>query len=168
MRKSDKSDLRGDTGTPGSTEANQLKKNALTRRERYAGTGSGVPVRPSRALQAYAALIKSVCKVTAIKIFEFFCALWLERNRVAGIPSRSSCRMRPRGLGAQMIIDLDSWEAGYADGRLGCGAACPEHHDEVSYSSGYREGRATRAGARMKPPRLRRLQRFKGAFDPVG
>ena len=47
-------------------------------------------------------------------------------------------------------------------------AACPEHHDEVSYSSGYREGRATRAGARMKPPRLRRLQRFKGAFDPVG
>jgi hypothetical protein len=67
-----------------------------------------------------------------------------------------------------MIIDLDSWEAGYADGRLGCGAACPEHHDEVSYSSGYREGRATRAGTRMKPPRLRRLQRFKGAFDPVG
>jgi len=57
---------------------------------------------------------------------------------------------------------------GYADGRLGCGPACPEHHDEVSYSSGYREGRATRAGARMKPPRLRRLQRFKGAFDPVG
>jgi len=76
--------------------------------------------------------------------------------------------MRPRGLGAHMIIDLDSWEAGYADGRLVCGPACPEHHDEVSYSSGYREGRATRAGARMKPPRLRRLQRFKGAFDPVG
>ena len=67
-----------------------------------------------------------------------------------------------------MIIDLDSWEAGYADGRLGCGPACPEHHDEVSYSSGYREGRATRAGARMKPPRLRRLQLFKGTFDPVG
>ena len=72
------------------------------------------------------------------------------------------------GAGARMIIDLDSWEAGYADGRLGCGPACPEHHDEVSYSSGYREGRATRAGTRMKPPRLRRLQRFKGAFDPVG
>ncbi len=46
-----------------------------------------------------------------------------------------------------MIIDLDSWEAGYADGRLGCGAACPENHDEVSYSSGYREG-AQRAPAR--------------------
>jgi hypothetical protein len=99
---------------------------------------------------------------------EFFCALWLERNRAAGIPSRSLCLNASSGTGAQMIIDLDSWEAGYADGRLGCGPACPEHHDEVSYSSGYREGRATRAGARMKPPRLRRLQRFKGAFDPVG
>ena len=85
------------------------------------------------------------------------------RNSVAVIVSYACS-----GTGAQMIIDLDSWEAGYADGRLGCGPACPENHDEVSYSSGYREGRATRAGARMKPPRLRRLQRFKGAFDPVG
>jgi hypothetical protein len=119
-------------------------------------------------LRVFAVLIKRVRKVTAIKNIEFFCALWLERNRAAGIPSRSSCRMRSRGTGARMIIDLDSWEAGYADGRLGCGPACPEHHDEVSYSSGYREGRATRGGARMKPPRLRRLQRFKGAFDPVG
>jgi hypothetical protein len=135
---------------------------------RYPGQGSGVSVLPSKGAPGFVALIKRVRKVTAVENIEFFCALWLERNRVAGIPSRSSCCMRPRGLGAQMIIDLDSWEAGYADGRLGCGPACPEHHDEVSYSSGYREGRATRAGTRMKPPRLRRLQRFKGAFDPVG
>jgi hypothetical protein len=166
MRKSDKSDLRGDTG--GREALNQTNwKNALTRPGRYAGTGSGVSVLPSRALQTFVALIKCIRNVTLIENIEFFCALWLERNRAAGIPSRSSCCMRPRGLGAHMIIDLDSWEAGYADGRLGCGA-CPEHHDEVSYSSGYREGRATRAGTRMKPPRLRRLQRFKGAFDPVG
>lgn len=67
-----------------------------------------------------------------------------------------------------MTIDLESWEAGYADGQLRRPSKCPADHDRVSYSSGYREGRATRAGARMKPPRLRRLQRFKGAFDPVG
>ena len=42
--------------------------------------------------------------------FRIFLRAVAQRNRVAGIPSRSSCRMRPRGLGAQMIIDLDSWE----------------------------------------------------------
>ena len=67
-----------------------------------------------------------------------------------------------------MIIDLESWEIGYSDGQLGRPSECPGDCDQVSYSSGYREGRAARAGARMRPPRLRRLQRFKGAFDPVG
>jgi hypothetical protein len=119
-------------------------------------------------LQAFAALIKEYPQSYRHREHRFFCALWFDGNRAVGIRSRSSCRMRSRGRGAQMIIDLDSWEAGYADGRLGCGPACPENRDEVSYSSGYREGRATRAGVRMKPPRLRHLQRRKGAFDPVG
>jgi hypothetical protein len=85
------------------------------------------------------------------------------RNSVAVIVSYACSE-----TGAQMIIDFDSWEAGYADGRLGCGAGCPANHDELSYASGYREGRATRAEARMKPPRSLRLQRFKGAIGPVG
>jgi hypothetical protein len=71
----------------------------LTRPGRYAGQGSGVSVLPSRALQAIPALIKRVRKVTAVENIEFFCALWLERNRAAGIPSRSSCRMHARGRG---------------------------------------------------------------------
>jgi hypothetical protein len=140
----------------------------LTRPGRYAGQGSGVLVLPSRALQAFPALIKRVRKVTAVENIEFFLRIVARaqqscRNSVAVIVSYARS-----GTGAQMIIDLDSWEAGYADGRLGCGPECPENHDEVSYSSGYREGRATRAGTWMKPPRLRPLQRFKGAFDPVG
>jgi hypothetical protein len=52
-----------------------------------------------------------------------------------------------------MIIDLESWEAGYADGQLRRPSQCPADHDRVSYSSGYREGRAARAGARSKAAR---------------
>ena len=54
-----------------------------------------------------------------------------------------------------MIIDLDSWETGYADGQLGRASQCPTDLDPLSYSSGYREGRAARAGTRSKAPRLR-------------
>ena len=43
-----------------------------------------------------------------------------------------------------MVIDLDSWEAGYADGRLANRAKCPSNCDALSYSSGYREGVACR------------------------
>ena len=135
---------------------------------RYAGQGSGVSVLPSRVLQAFAALIKAYPQSYRHREHRFFLRTVVRRqqscrNSVAVIVSYAFS-----GTGAQMIIDLDSWEAGYADGRLGCGPACPENRDEVSYSSGYREGRATRAGVRMKPPRLRHLQRRKGAFDPVG
>jgi hypothetical protein len=59
------------------------------------------------------------------------------------------------GMGVQMIIDLDSWEAGYADGELGRSFQCPPERDLASYSSGYREGRAYRSGVRRKAPRLR-------------
>jgi hypothetical protein len=54
-----------------------------------------------------------------------------------------------------MIIDLYSWEAGYAEGRLGRPLQCPDSLDKLSYSSGYCEGRAVRAGTFRKAPRLR-------------
>jgi hypothetical protein len=54
-----------------------------------------------------------------------------------------------------MIIDLDSWEAGYADGQLGRRSQCPADLDPLSHSSGCGEGRACRAGTRGKAPRLR-------------
>ena len=44
-----------------------------------------------------------------------------------------------------MVIDLDSWEAGYADGRRANRAKCPNNCDALSYSSGYREGVACRS-----------------------
>jgi hypothetical protein len=54
-----------------------------------------------------------------------------------------------------MIIHLDSWETGYADGQLGRASQCPTDLDPLSYSNGYREGREGRAGTRKKAPRLR-------------
>ena len=58
-------------------------------------------------------------------------------------------------MGVNMIIDLDSWESGYADGRLGRAADCSPGFDPFSYASGYREARAYLAGDRKKPIRLR-------------
>ena len=58
-------------------------------------------------------------------------------------------------MGAPMIIDLHSWEGGYADGKLGRPSQCPDNLDKLSYSSGYCEGRAVRAGMFKKTPRLR-------------
>jgi hypothetical protein len=49
-----------------------------------------------------------------------------------------------------MIIDLD----GYADGDLGRPSQCPPAFDPVSYSSGYREGRANRPGIRREVHRV--------------
>jgi hypothetical protein len=45
-----------------------------------------------------------------------------------------------------VIIDLDSWETGYADGKLGRAPECPIELDPSSYSLGFRQGRASRAG----------------------
>jgi hypothetical protein len=58
------------------------------------------------------------------------------------------------------VIDLDSWETGYADGELGRATQCPIGCDcePLSYSIGYRAGRESRAGARRKAPRLRYAQ----------
>jgi hypothetical protein len=58
-------------------------------------------------------------------------------------------------MGVSMIIDLDSWESGYANGRLGRAASCPPGFDPASYASGYREAQAYLAGYRQKAIRLR-------------
>jgi hypothetical protein len=50
-----------------------------------------------------------------------------------------------------MIIDLDSWEAGYDDGLLGRPSQCMPDLDRVSYSSGYFQARACRAGTQEAP-----------------
>ena len=44
------------------------------------------------------------------------------------------------GDGCKMIIDLDSWETGYADGQLSRPSRCPADLDQFSYSSGYCQG----------------------------
>ena len=45
-----------------------------------------------------------------------------------------------------MILDLESWEAGYDDGLLGHPSQCASGLDRFSYSSGYFQARACRAG----------------------
>jgi len=44
-----------------------------------------------------------------------------------------------------MIIDLDSWEAGYYDCLLGRPSQCTASLDQVSYSTGYCQARASGA-----------------------
>ena len=46
--------------------------------------------------------------------------------------------------GRKMNIDLDSWEAGYADGQYGRSPQCAIGLDQVSYLSGFCHGRALR------------------------
>jgi hypothetical protein len=58
--------------------------------------------------------------------------------------------------GRKMTIDLDSWEAGYADGQRGRPAQCATGLDQVSYLSGFCHGRAGRAQSRTKSPSLLR------------
>ena len=45
-----------------------------------------------------------------------------------------------------MIIDLDSWEAGYGDGLRGRPSQCTPGFDRFSYASGYFQARASSAG----------------------
>ena len=65
-----------------------------------------------------------------------------------GIWSRSSYSIMPFETGEQMIVDLDSWEAGYGDGLLGRPSQRLPALDWFSYSSGYLQARARRAGTR--------------------
>jgi hypothetical protein len=67
--------------------------------------------------------------------------------------------------GRKMNIDLDSWEAGYADGQHGRSPQCAIRLDQVSYLSGFCHGRARRAQSRTKsPPLLRSLVQRAGAL----
>jgi hypothetical protein len=56
-----------------------------------------------------------------------------------------------------MIIDLDSWEAGYGDGLLGRASQCMPGLDRFSYSSGYCQARASRT-RRQEAVRLRYIR----------
>jgi hypothetical protein len=57
-----------------------------------------------------------------------------------------------------MIIDLDSWEAGYSDALLGRPPQCMASFDLLSYSSGYSQAHAY--GAELQEAlRLRYPQR---------
>ena len=56
-----------------------------------------------------------------------------------------------------MIVDLESWEAGYYDGLRGRPSQCTPGHDRFSYSSGYFQARASRAGV-QEATRLRYVQ----------
>ena len=75
-----------------------------------------------------------------------------------------------RGAKMTIEIDLDSWEAGYADGRSGRLPQCPDNLDPFSYSSGYWEGRASvvvtanpvRRGRGSDRPRIRRARTESG------
>jgi hypothetical protein len=57
-----------------------------------------------------------------------------------------------RTMGRQMIMDLDSWEAGYADGQLDRSFECRGGLDALSYAAGYR---AASAYVAAKSRRLR-------------
>jgi hypothetical protein len=57
-----------------------------------------------------------------------------------------------------MIIDLDSWEAGYYDALFGRPSQCTASLDQISYSSGYSQARAY-GGELRETLRLRHAQR---------
>jgi hypothetical protein len=52
-----------------------------------------------------------------------------------------------------MIVDLESWEAGYDDGLLGRPSQCTPGLDRFSYSSGYCQ--ASACGPETQEGRLR-------------
>src|SRR5215467_1215144 len=64
------------------------------------------------------------------------------RNLVTMIIFSHVLRERRR----EMIVDLESWEAGYDDGLLGRPSQCTPGFDRFSYSSGYFQARACPAG----------------------
>jgi hypothetical protein len=68
-----------------------------------------------------------------------------------------------------MIIDLESWEAGYDDGLVGRPSQCAPGLDQFSYSGGYLQACSCRTGTHEDPQphdtRLstrRVLQRYDG------
>jgi hypothetical protein len=58
-----------------------------------------------------------------------------------------------------MIIDLDSWEAGYYDALVGRPSQCTASLDQISYSSGYSQARAYGAELQGEAPHPRYHER---------
>jgi hypothetical protein len=67
-----------------------------------------------------------------------------------------------------MIVDLDSWEAGYDDGLLGRPSQCTPGLDRFSYSSGYVQARECRAGTQEDLRRRYTRQSTQRAPQPHG
>jgi hypothetical protein len=65
-----------------------------------------------------------------------------------------------------MIIDMDSWEAGYGDGLFGRPSQCTPSLDRFSYSSGYFQARAYRKGKQEAPLRYTRLSTQRASQRP--
>jgi hypothetical protein len=62
-----------------------------------------------------------------------------------------------------MIIDMDSWEAGYGDGLFGRPSQCTPDLDRFSYSSGYFQARAYRKGKQEAPQSTQRASQRPGS-----
>jgi hypothetical protein len=62
-----------------------------------------------------------------------------------------------------MIVDLESWETGYDDGLLGRPSQCTPGLDRFSYSSGYCQASACRAGTQEGPRLQPGHQRQRGS-----
>jgi hypothetical protein len=105
----------------------------------------------SRILDRWAANTSRLEGATAEKAVPFPCAA---RRSVVLRLAELTCMTTSRG--AKMNIDLDSWEAGYADGQYGRSPQCAIGLDQVSYLSGFCHGRARRAQSRTKSPSLLR------------
>ena len=107
----------------------------------------------SRILDRWAANSGRLEGATAEKAVPFPCAA---RRSVVLRLAELTCMTQ----GRKMNIDLDSWEAGYADGQYGRPPQCAIGLDQVSYLSGFCHGRARRKESRTKsPPLLRSLER---------
>jgi hypothetical protein len=109
-----------------------------------------------------------LCLCPLALLADFSTWLWPHCNTPAEIqPPWSYCIAQfGFGMGAKMIIDLDSWETGYADGQLGRPSQCPADLDRFSYSGGYGQARAGAQEAsrprRAPPSSTRALQRRVG------
>jgi len=78
-----------------------------------------------------------------VAFVHFLFRLWIKSNISAEIPSPYRLPLLPPfwGWRGPMIIDLDSWEMGYADGLNGHPSRPQADLDPFSYSSGYVQGR---------------------------
>src|SRR5262249_14906604 len=99
-----------------------------------------------------------------------FRPLWLDRNRnVENLVTIIIFDHPPSTAGEEMIVDLESWEAGYDDALRGRPSQCTPSLDRFSYSSGYFQARAYRKGTHEAPryarPSTQRAARRHGGIS---